>query len=94
MEKEEFEKKRSLLVRNGLNIVKALEDTFKAILKYNWYEDWEYPDEIRNLDGSKLDSVDIIFLFERIRFFVSELDNFPDKLESLREKGLKSDFVK
>ena len=89
MEKEEFEKKKSLLVKNGLNFANNLIDTFEALLKYNWYEDWEYPDEIRTLFGDKLDPVEFKFLFKRIRILTSELAKFPDKLESLWEKGLK-----
>ena len=84
MDNEKFEKKKSMLVRNGLNYIKILEDTFKALLKYDWYKDWEYPDEF-----SKVDPVDFKFLFKRIRTFISELAKYPDKLESLWEKGLK-----
>ena len=89
MEKEEFEKKKSILVRNGLNTIKVLEETFVALLKYDWYGEWEYPDEFRNLNGSKLDPVDFKFLFKRIRTFISELAKYPDKLELLWEKGSK-----
>ena len=89
MEKEEFEKKKSRIVKNGLNIINGLKETFETILKHNWYEDWEYPDEFRKLNGSKLDPVDFKFLFKRIRTFISELAKYPDKLESLWEKGLK-----
>jgi len=35
MEKGEFEKKKSILVRNGLNTIKVLEETFVALLKYD-----------------------------------------------------------
>ena len=87
--KEEFEKKKSLLVKNGLSIVKGLEDTFNALSKYDWYGEWEYPDEIRALFGDKLDPVEFKFLFKRIRILTSELAKFPDKLESLWEKGSK-----
>ncbi len=38
MDKEQFEKKKSLLVRNGLSVVKGLKDIFNALLKYDWYE--------------------------------------------------------
>jgi len=89
MDKEVFEKKKSLLVRNGLGFANNLIDTFEALLKYNWYKDWEYPDEIRNLNGSKLDPVDIKNLFDSIRALTTELVKYPDKLESLWEKGLK-----
>lgn len=89
MDKEKFEKKKSLLVRNGLSTIRGLEETFEALLKYDWYEDWEYPDEFRNLNGSKVDPVDFKFLFKRIRILLSELAKYPDKLESLWEKGLK-----
>ena len=89
MEKEEFEKKKSRIVKNGLNIINGLKETFEALLKHNWYEDWEYPDEFRNLNGSKLDPVGIKFLFDRIKIHATELLKFPNDLESLWEKGLK-----
>ncbi len=89
MEKEEFEKKKSRIVKNGLNIINRLKDTFETILKHNWYEDWEYPDEFRNLNGSKVDSVDIKFLFELIKIHANELLIFPNKLESLWKQNLK-----
>jgi len=89
MDKEEFEKKKSLLVRNGLSTVNGLKDTFEALLKYDWYENWEYPNEFRKINGTKLEPLEIRILFERIRILISELAKFPDKLESLWEKGLK-----
>ncbi len=89
MEKEEFEKEKSRIVKNGLNIIKRLKETFETILKHNWYEDWEYSDEFRNLNGSKVDSVDIKFLFELIKRHANELLKFPNKLESLWEQNLK-----
>ena len=75
MEKEEFEKKKSKIVKNGLNIIKGLEETFVALLKYDWYGEWKYPDEFRNLNGSELDPVDFQFLFKRIRTFISTINN-------------------
>ena len=80
MDNEEFEKKKSLLVRNGLNFTKLLKETFKALLKYDWYKDWEYPEEFRKLNGSKVDPVDFKkkFLFKRIRDIISELAKYPD----------------
>jgi hypothetical protein len=59
MDTKEFEKKKSLLVKNGLSIVKGLKETFEAFLKYDWYEDWEYPDEFRKINGTKLEPVEI-----------------------------------
>lgn len=88
MEKEEFEKKKSLLVRNGLSIVKGLKDTFNALLKYDWYENWEYPNEFRKMNGTKLESVEIRYLFNKIKTLANELVKYPNNLESLWEKGL------
>ena len=87
MDKEKFEKKKSLLVRNGLNFTKVLKETFEALLKYDWYKDWEYPDEF-----SKVDPVDIKILFDKIRALATELVKYPNKLESLWEEGLKLDL--
>jgi len=92
MDKDEFEKKKSLLVRRGLSTIKGLENTFKTLLKYNWYEDWEYPDKIRNLKWRKHYPVDFKFLFKRIRIIISELAKYTNNLESLWEKGLKQDL--
>ncbi len=89
MKKEEFEKKKSLLVKNGLNTIKGLEDTFKAILKHDWYGEWEYPDEIRAKFNYQIDPVEFKFLFKKLRTLISELAKFPDKFEVLWEKGLK-----
>ena len=88
MEKEEFEKKKSLLVKNGLSTIKGLEETFVALLKYDWYENWEYPNEFRKMNGTKLEPVEIRILFDKIRALATELVKYPDKLESLWEKGL------
>jgi len=89
MDKEKFEKKKSLLVQNGLSFVKGLKDTFDAILKYDWYENWEYPNEFRKINGTKLEPVEIRILFDKIRALATELVKYPNKLESLWEKGLK-----
>ena len=89
MEKEEFEKKKTRLVRNGLSIVKGLKDTFNALLKYDWYENWEYPNEFRKMNGTKLESVEIRYLFNKIKTLATELVKYPNNLESLWEKGLK-----
>ena len=88
MDKEEFEKKKSLLVRNGLNITKGLKDTFEALLKYDWYE--KFVDTI-NIDGKIMETepVDIKILFDKIRALTTELAKYPAKIESLWEKGLK-----
>jgi len=64
-------------------------EIFEALLKYDWYGEWDYPDNFRKLNGSKLDPVDIKNLFDRIRALTTELVKYPDKLESLWEKGLK-----
>ena len=53
------------------------------------YENWEYPNDFRNINGTKLEPLEIRMLFERIRKIISELAKYPDKLESLWEKGLK-----
>ena len=89
MEKEEFEKKKSRLVKNGLSIVKGLKDTFNALLKYDWYENWEYPNEFRKINDTKGEPVKIGILFDKVRALATELVKYPDKLESLWEKGLK-----
>ena len=89
MDKEEFEKKKSRLLRNGLSNINGLKDTFEALLKHDWYEKWEYPDELRKINGTKLEPLDIGILFERIRNIISDLAKYPDKLESLWKKGLK-----
>lgn len=88
MNKEEFEKKKSLLVRNGLSIVKGLKDTFEAVLKYDWYE--KFVDTI-NIDGGIIETepVDIKILFDKIRALATELIKYSNNLESLPEKGLK-----
>ena len=89
MDKEEvFKKKKSLLVRNGLSIVKGLKDTFEALLKYDWYE--KFVDTI-NIGGRIIETepVDIKILFDKIRALTTELIKFPNNLESLWEKGLK-----
>lgn len=89
MDKEKFEKKKSILVRNGLSTIKGLEETFKTLLKHDWYGEWDYPDNLRKPNGSKLDPVEFKFLFKRIRALLSELAKFPVELESLWEEGLK-----
>jgi len=88
MEKEEFEKKKSLLVRNGLSFAKGLMDTFEALLKYDWYE--KFVDTF-NFDGRIIETepVDITILFDKIRALATELIKFPNNLESLLEKVLK-----
>lgn len=88
MNKEEFEKKKSLLVRNGLSIVKGLKDTFEAVLKYDWYE--KFVDTI-NIDGGIIETepVDIKIFFDKIRALATELIKYSNNLESLPEKGLK-----
>ncbi len=73
MDKEEFEKKKSRIVKNGLNLINRLKKTFETISKHSWYEDWEYPDEIRNLNESKLDPVSIKLLFNRINILTTIL---------------------
>lgn len=89
MDKEEFEKKKSSIVKNGLHVINGLKETFETISKHNWYEDWEYPDEIRNLNGRKLDPVSIKLLFDKINILATELLKFPNDLESLWEKNVK-----
>ncbi|KKN47289.1 hypothetical protein LCGC14_0664400 [marine sediment metagenome] len=88
MDKEVFEKKKSLLVRNGLGFANNLMDTFEALLKYDWYEKFV---ETINIDGKiiETESVDIKILFDKIRALTTELVKYPDKLESLWKKGLK-----
>ena len=88
MDKEEFEKKKSLLVQNGLSFVKGLKDTFDALLKYDWYENWEYPNEFRKINGTKVESVKIGMLFDKIRALATELVKYPNRLESLWELRL------
>ena len=89
MKKEEFEKEKSILVKNGLSVIKGIEETFEALLKYDWYGEWEYPYNLRKPNGSKRAPVEFKFLFEQIRIRISELAKYPDKLESLWERGLK-----
>ncbi len=88
MDKEEFEKKKSLLVRNGLGFANNLMDTFEALLKYDWYE--KFVDTI-NIDGRIIETepVDIKILFDKIKALTTELVKYPIKLESLWKKGLK-----
>ena len=88
MDKEELEKKKSLLVRNGLNIVKGLKDTFEALLKYDWYE--KFVDTFSVKGGIiETEPVEITMLFDKIRIFATELIKYPNNLESLWEKNLK-----
>ena len=83
MEKEQFEKKKLILVGDGLQTIKGLEETFKALLKHDWYGEWEYPDEIKGIFDGKIDPVEFKFLIERRRILISELAKFTDKLETL-----------
>ncbi len=88
MNKEEFENKKSLIIRNGLNIINGLKETFEALSKYDWYE--KFVDTI-NIDGRIIETepVDINILFDKIRALATELIKYPNNLESLWEKGLK-----
>ena len=88
MDKEEFEKKKSLLVKNGLSYAKGLMDTFEALSKYDWYD--KFVDTI-NIDGRIIETepVNIKILFDKIGALNTELEKYPDKLESLWEKVLK-----
>jgi len=88
MDKDEFEKKKSIIVRNGLSLINGLKQSFEALLKYDWYE--KFVDTI-NIDGGIIETepVDIKILFDKIRALTTELVKYPDKLESLWEKGLK-----
>lgn len=88
MNKEEFEKKKSIIVRNGLSLVNGLKQTFEALLKYDWYE--KFVDTI-NIDGRIIETepVNIKILFDKIETLATELVKFPNNLESLWEKGLK-----
>ena len=36
-------------------------------MKYGWYENWDYPNEFRKINGTKLEPLEIRMLFERIR---------------------------
>ena len=88
MDKDEFEKKKSIIVRNGLSLINGLKQSFEALLKYDWYE--KFVDTI-NIDGGIIETepVDIKILFDKIRALTTELVKYPIKLESLWEKGLK-----
>ncbi len=90
MDKEEFEKRKNRLVRNGLNIINGLKETFQALLDNDWYGKFEYP-EIEVADGTtiKPESVDIQILFKRIISLNTELVKYHHKLKSLWEEGLK-----
>ncbi len=88
MNKVEFEKKKSIIVRNGLSLINGLKQTFEVLSKYDWYE--KFIDKI-DIDGRIIETepVDIKILFDKIRALAAELVKYPNKLESLREKGLK-----
>ena len=70
-DKEQFKKEKLKLLNNGLNTIKGLEDIFNALLEFNWYEDWKYPEEFKKINGSDLESVDFTFLIQKIKNILS-----------------------
>ncbi len=89
MDKKEFEKKKSLIVSNGLSLVKGLEESFNTLKKYDWYEQFV---DIINIDGKgeiETKPVNIKLLFNQIKTLSTELLKFPDELESLWERNFK-----
>ncbi len=89
MERKDFEKRKRIVIKNGLSNIKALKETFEKLREINWYENWEYPNEYRKVNGTKLDPIDIDHLFDKIELIIFELTKFPRKLRLLWEVGLK-----